>query len=154
MDEKYMRAAIREAKKAYDKEEVPIGAVIVKDGKIIARAHNLRESLKQACAHAEILAIQKACKKFDAWRLEDCDMYVTLEPCPMCAGAIINARIKNLYFGALEPKSGAAGSKLNLFSDYKFNHSVNVVSGVLEDECVDLLKDFFKMLRNRKIDID
>lgn len=154
MDEKYMRAAIREAKKAYDKEEVPIGAVIVKDGKIIARAHNLRESLKQACAHAEILAIQKACKKFDAWRLEDCDMYVTLEPCPMCAGAIINARIKNLYFGALEPKSGAVGSKLNLFSDYKFNHSVNVVSGVLEDECVALLKDFFKMLRNRKIDID
>lgn len=154
MDEKYMRAAIREAKKAYDKEEVPIGAVIVKDGKIIARAHNLRESLKQACAHAEILAIQKACKKFDAWRLEDCDMYVTLEPCPMCAGAIINARIKNLYFGALEPKSGATGSKLNLFSDYKFNHSVNVVSGVLEDECVALLKDFFKMLRNRKIDID
>ena len=154
MDEKYMRVAIREAKKAYDKEEVPIGAVIVKDGKIIARAHNLRESLKQACAHAEILAIQKACKKFDAWRLEDCDMYVTLEPCPMCAGAIINARIKNLYFGALESKSGAAGSKLNLFSDYKFNHSVNVVSGVLENECVALLKDFFKMLRNRKIDID
>lgn len=150
MDEKYMRAAIREAKKAYEKEEVPIGAVIVKDGKVIARAHNLRESSKQACAHAEILAIQKACKKLDAWRLEDCDMYVTLEPCPMCAGAIINARIKNLYFGAMEPKSGAVGSKLNLFTDYKFNHSVNTVSDVLEDECVALLKDFFKMLRNKK----
>lgn len=149
MEEKYMIAALREAKKAYDKLEVPIGAVIVKDGNIIARAHNLRETSKQACAHAEILAIQKACKKIGAWRLEDCDIYVTLEPCPMCAGAIINSRIKNLYFGAMEPKSGVAGSKFNLFSDYKFNHSVNVVPGVLENECVSLLKDFFKMLRNK-----
>ena len=150
MFEKYMRAALREAKKAYDKEEVPIGAVIVKNDKIIARAHNLRESSTQATAHAEILAINKACKKLGAWRLEDCDMYVTLEPCPMCAGALINARIKNLYIGAMDQKGGAVGSKLNLLTDYKFNHSVNVESGVLADECVEILRDFFKNLRNKK----
>ena len=151
---KFMDEALKQAEKALKKQEVPIGAVVVKDGKIISTGFNCRERKQNAIKHAEIIAIEKACKKLKSWRLEDCDMYVTLEPCPMCAGAIINARIKNLYFGALEPKSGAAGSKLNLFSDYKFNHSVNVVSGVLEDECVTLLKDFFKMLRNRKIDID
>lgn len=150
MIEKYMNLALKEARKAYDKDEVPIGAVIVKDDKIIARAHNLKEKNKQACAHAEILAIQKACKKLDAWRLEDCDMYVTLEPCPMCAGAIINSRIKNLYIGAMDPKSGAVGSKLNLLKDYKFNHTVNVFNGVLENECSTILKDFFKELRKRK----
>ena len=150
MIEKYMNLALKESKKAYDKDEVPIGAVIVKDDKIIARAHNLREKNKQACAHAEILAIQKACKKLDAWRLEDCDLYVTLEPCPMCAGAIINSRIKNLYIGAMEPKSGAVGSKLNLLKDYKFNHTVNVYFGVLENECSTILKVFFKELRKRK----
>lgn len=150
MVEYYMKLALNEASKAYKKNEVPIGAVIVKDDIVISRAHNLREISKQACAHAEILAIQKACKKLDAWRLEDCDMYVTLEPCPMCAGAIINARIKNLYIGAMEPKSGAAGSKLNLFKDYTFNHDVNVESGILKDECVDLLKCFFKELRSKK----
>lgn len=150
MIEKYMRLALKEAEKAYSKEEVPIGAVIVKDDKVIARAHNLREKNKQACAHAEILAIQKACKKLDAWRLENCDMYVTLEPCSMCAGAIINSRIKNLYIGAMEPKSGAVGSKLNLLKDYKFNHEVNVEVGILEDECSSILKKFFKELRNKK----
>ena len=150
MDEKYMRAAIREAKKAYDKEEVPIGAVIVKDGKIIARAHNLRESSKQACAHAEILAIQKACKKFDAWRLEDCDMYVTLEPCSMCAGALIQSRIKKVYIGTSDEKTGAAGSVLNLFEDYTFNHKVEVEKGIMLEQCETILKDFFKMLRKLK----
>ena len=150
MINKFMKLALKEAMKAYEKEEVPIGAIIVKDGIVIARAHNLRESSKQACAHAEILAIQKACKKLEAWRLEDCDMYVTLEPCPMCAGAIINARIKNLYIGAMEPKSGAVGSKLNLFADYTFNHKVNVECGICEEESVFMLKEFFKELRNKK----
>lgn len=150
MLEKYMKAALKEARKAYDKEEVPIGAVIVKDDKIIARAHNLRESSAEATAHAEILAIKKACKKLGAWRLEDCDMYVTLEPCPMCAGALINARIKNVYIGAMDQKGGAVGSKLNLLTDYKFNHTVNVESGILADECVKILQDFFKKLRNKK----
>ena len=149
MDKKFMKAAFKEAQKAYDKEEVPIGAVIVKDNKIIARAHNLRETKKQACSHAEILVIQKACKKLNAWRLENCDMYVTLEPCPMCAGAIINARIKNLYIGAMDEKSGAVGSKLNLLEDYKFNHKVDVETGIYEDECSKILKDFFKELRKR-----
>ena len=145
-----MKLALKEAKKAYDKDEVPIGAIIVKDDKVIARAHNLRETSKQATAHAELLAIQKACKKIDAWRLENCDMYVTLEPCPMCAGAIINARIKNLYIGAMDSKAGAVGSKLNLLSDFTFNHKVNVEKGILANECSSILTDFFKNLRNRK----
>lgn len=144
----FMKKALNEATKAFKKEEVPIGAIIVSNNKIIARAHNLREGTRQACAHAEILAIQKACKKLDAWRLEDCDMYVTLEPCPMCAGAIINARIKNLYIGAMDEKGGAVGSKLNLLEDFTFNHRVNVYKKVCEYECSKILKDFFKELRN------
>ena len=147
MNEKFMKEALKEAKKAYDKVEVPIGAVIVKDNKIIARAHNLRETKKQACAHAEILAIEKACKKLNAWRLEDCDLYVTLEPCTMCAGAIINARIKNLYIGAMDEKGGAVGSKINILKDIKLNHEVEVITGILKDECSSILKDFFKELR-------
>ena len=147
MDIKNMEEALKEAKKAFEKEEVPIGAVIVKDNRIISRAHNLRETKKQACNHAEILAIQKACKKIDAWRLEGCSMYVTLEPCPMCAGAIINARIKNLYIGAMDEKSGAVGSKLNLLKDYTFNHRVNFEVGIKENECSEILKNFFKKLR-------
>lgn len=150
MTEKYMKLALKEAKKAYEKEEVPIGAIIVKDDKVIARAHNLRETSKQSIAHAEILAIQKACKKLDSWRLEECDMYVTLEPCSMCAGAIINSRIKNLYIGAMDPKSGAVGSKLNLLEDYKFNHEVNFETGILNEECSTILSDFFKELRKKK----
>ncbi len=149
MEDKYMKVALKEAMKAFEKDEVPIGAVIVKDNKVIARAHNLRESLKQAYAHAEMLAIQKACKKLDAWRLEDCDMYVTLEPCPMCAGAIINSRIKNLYIGAMDPKSGAVGSKLNLIGDFTFNHTVNVEKGIMSEECSNILKNFFKNLRDK-----
>lgn len=148
----FMMLALKEAQKAYEKEEVPIGAVIVKDNKVIARAHNMKEISKQACSHAEILAIQKACKKIDAWRLEDCDLYVTLEPCPMCAGAMINARIKNLFIGAMDSKGGAVGSKLNLLSEYQFNHKVNVYSKVHEEECSKILKDFFKELRKKKLD--
>ena len=150
MNEKFMREALKEAHKAFDKAEVPIGAVIVRDGKVIARGHNLREVKNQACAHAEILAIEKACKKLKAWRLENCDMYVTLEPCAMCAGAILNARIKNLYIGAMEPKFGAVGSKLNLFKDFVFNHTVNVETGILEAECVQLVQEFFRKLRKEK----
>ncbi len=147
---KYMKEALKEAKKAYLKNEVPVGCVIVLNDKIIARAHNLRESKKQADAHAEILAIKKACKKIGDWRLEECSMYVTLEPCPMCSGAIINSRIRNLYFGAFDQKMGAAGSVLNLFN-YKFNHQVNVFPQVMEEECSEILKDFFKDLRNNKL---
>ena len=147
LNEKFMKEALKEAKKAYDKKEVPIGAVIVKDDKIIARAHNLRETKKQAIAHAEILAIEKACKKIGAWRLEGCDMYVTLEPCVMCAGAIINARIKNLYIGTMDEKGGAVGSKINILKDIKLNHVVEVESGICMDECSQILKDFFKELR-------
>lgn len=147
---KFMKQALKEAKKAYEKLEVPVGAVIVKDGKIIARAHNLKETKTDTTKHAEILAIQKASKKLESWRLLDCEMYITLEPCSMCAGAIINSRIKKVYIGALDEKTGAAGSVLNLFEDYKFNHKVEVEKGVMQKECENILKDFFKMLRKYK----
>ena len=147
MEEKFMKAALKEAKKAYDKLEVPVGAVIVKDGTIIARAHNLKETKFDTTKHAEILAIQKASKKLKSWRLLDCEMYVTLEPCSMCAGAIINSRIKKLYIGTLDPKTGAAGSVLNLFTDYPFNHKVEVETNILKLECEKILNDFFKKLR-------
>lgn len=148
--EKFMKEALKEAKKAYDKLEVPVGAIIVRDRKIIARAHNLKETKKDTTKHAEILAIQKASRKLESWRLLDCEMYVTLEPCSMCAGAIINARIKKLYIGALDEKTGAAGSVFNLFEDYKFNHNVEVEQGIMQDECEKILKDFFKKLREFK----
>lgn len=147
---KFMKQALKEAKKAYEKLEVPVGAVIVKDGKIIARAHNLKETKTDTTKHAEILAIQKASKKLESWRLLDCEMYITLEPCSMCAGAIINSCIKKIYIGALDEKTGAAGSVLNLFEDYKFNHKVEVEKGVMQKECENILKDFFKMLRKYK----
>ena len=147
---KFMKQALKEAKKAYEKLEVPVGAVIVKDGKIIARAHNLKETKTDTTKHAEILAIQKASKKLESWRLLECEMYITLEPCSMCAGAIINSRIKKIYIGALDEKTGAAGSVLNLFEDYKFNHKVEVEKGVMQKECENILKDFFKMLRKYK----
>ena len=127
-----------------------MGCVIVKDGKIIARAHNLKETKYDTTKHAEILAIQKASKKLESWRLIDCDMYVTLEPCPMCAGAIIQSRIKNLYYGACDEKTGAVGSVLNLMEDFKFNHIVNVEKGILKNDCENLLKDFFRELRRSK----
>lgn len=149
MEEKFMKEALKEAKKALDIEEVPVGAVIVKDGKIIARAHNTKETKKDATCHAEILAIQKACKKLGAWRLIDCEMYVTLEPCSMCAGALINSRIKKLYIGTDDNKTGACGSVLNLLEDYKFNHKIEVQKYILKDDAEKLLKEFFKFLRER-----
>lgn len=144
-----MKEALKEARKALELEEVPVGAIIVKDGEIIARAHNIKETKKDATCHAEILAIKKACKKLESWRLIDCEMYVTLEPCSMCAGAIINSRIKKLYIGTLDEKTGACGSVLDLLNDYKFNHKVEVKKYILKDECEALLKDFFKFLRER-----
>lgn len=144
-----MKEALKEAKKAFDIEEVPVGAIIVKDGKIIARAHNIKETKKDATCHAEILAIQKACKKIGAWRLTDCEMYVTLEPCSMCAGALINSRIKKIYIGTDDNKTGACGSVLNLLEDYKFNHKIEIEKYILKNECEKILKDFFKYLRER-----
>lgn len=150
MQEKFMKEALKEAKKAYDKLEVPVGAIIVKDGEIIARAHNLKETKFDTTNHAEIIAIQKASKKLKSWRLLDCEMYVTLEPCSMCAGAIINSRIKKVYIGANDEKTGAVGSVLNLFEDYKFNHNVEFEKGILKEDCENILKDFFKNLRKIK----
>ena len=138
--EKFMKEALKEAGKAYDKLEVPVGAVIVKDGKIISRAHNLKETKFDTTKHAEILAIQKASKKLNSWRLLDCEMYVTLEPCSMCAGALINSRIKKVYIGANDEKTGAVGSVFNLLEDYTFNHKVEVEKGILKDECEMVLK--------------
>ena len=145
-----MLEALKEAKKAYKKGEIPVGAVIVKDNKIIARAHNLKEIKKDTTKHAEIIAIQKASKNIEAWRLIDCEMYVTLEPCSMCAGAILQARIKNLYIGAMDEKTGACGSVLNLLEDYKFNHKVEIQRGLLADDSEYILKEFFKELRKKK----
>ena len=150
LKEKFMQEALKEAKKAYKKLEVPVGAVIVKNGEIIARAHNLKETKLDTTKHAEILAIQKASKKLKSWRLIDCEMYITLEPCSMCAGAIINSRIKKIYIGAMDEKTGAAGSKLNLFKDYTFNHDVEIEANVMQEECEKILKDFFKELRKLK----
>lgn len=150
LNEKFMKEALKEAKKAYNKLEIPVGAVIVKDGKIIARAHNQKETKFDTTKHAEILAIQKASKKLNSWRLNNCQMYVTLEPCPMCAGAIIQSRIKKVYFGTIDEKTGAVGSKLNLFTDYKFNHNVEYEKNVLNKECKQILQNFFKELRKSK----
>ena len=144
-----MREALKEAQKSLEEEEVPVGAVIVKDGKIIARAHNMKENKKDATCHAEILAIKKASKKLNSWRLLDCEMYVTLEPCSMCAGALINSRIKKLYIGTEDSKTGACGSVLNLLEDYKFNHKIEIEKYILKEECENLLKDLFKFLRER-----
>ena len=148
--EKFMKEAIKEAKKAYEKDEVPVGAVIVKDGKIIARAHNIKETKNDTTKHAEILAIQKASKKLETWRLYGCELYVTLEPCSMCTGALINSRIDKIYIGTMDEKTGACGSVLNLLKDYTFNHKVECEAGILKEECENLLKDFFKQLRRRK----
>lgn len=150
MEEKFMLEALKEAKKAYNKLEVPVGAVIVKDGQIIARAHNLKESKKDTTKHAEILAIQKASKKLNSWRLLDCEMYVTLEPCTMCAGAIIQARVGKLYIGTMDYKTGACGSVLNVLEDYPFNHKVEYETGILKEECENILQEFFKELRKNK----
>ncbi len=146
-----MKKALAQARVAYRKNEAPIGVVIVKDGKVIARAHNRRETGKNALYHAEILAINKACKRLGGWRLFECDMYVTLEPCLMCAGAIVQARIRNLYFGAYDPKGGAVGSLIDIPSLEGITQRVNTYGGILEEECSSLLKDFFKNLRKTKL---
>ena len=147
---RFMKSAIGQALKAKDLDEVPIGAVIVKDGKIIAKAHNLMEKTQIATAHAEVLAINKACKKLKSWRLDGAEMYVTIEPCPMCAGAIVNARIKKVYFGAYEKKSGAAESKFNVLSDSGLNHVTEFVGGIEEEKCADIIKSYFKAKRIKK----
>ena len=143
----YMQEALKQAKKAFNILEVPVGAVIVKDNTIIARAYNQKEKKTDTTQHAELIAIQKASKKLKSWRLNDCEMYVTLEPCPMCAGAIIQSRIRKVYIGTMDEKTGSCGSVLNLFEDYKFNHNVDVETGICKDECEKILKDFFKELR-------
>lgn len=149
-EEKYMRAAIREARKAGELGEVPIGCVIVWEDKIIGRGYNRRMVDHSALAHAEITAIRKACRKMGDWRLEDCEMFVTLEPCPMCAGAIVQARIPRVYIGSMNPKAGCAGSVLNLLNEKGFNHQVETEIGLLEEECSRMLRDFFRELRKRK----
>ena len=149
-DEYYMREALKEAEKARERNEVPIGAVIVVDGEIVSRAHNLRESEQNAIAHAELLAIERACEAIGTWRLEEAVLYVTLEPCPMCSGAILLSRVKRVVYGAPDPKAGCAGTLMNLLADSRFNHQSEVVSGVLQQECGGMLSDFFKDLRQRK----
>ena len=151
LNEKYMRAAMKEAHKAELKDEVPIGAVIVCDGKIIARAHNTRQTKQISTHHAEILCIEKACRKLNSWRLEGCDLYVTLEPCPMCAGAIQQSRIRKVVFGAYDPKGGLFGSNFNINEVKGLNHYPEVEGGILKEETAQLLKDFFKKKRERRI---
>jgi tRNA(adenine34) deaminase len=148
-DVRYMREAIEEAKKAESLREVPIGAIIVKNGEIIGRGHNLRESLRDPTAHAEMLAIKQASERLNAWRLLDCTLYVTLEPCPMCAGAILQSRIPRVVYGTDDPKAGCAGTLMNLLQDGRFNHRAEVTAYVLRDECSELLTGFFRALRNR-----
>mgnify|MGYP002472460818 FL=1 len=150
MDQRYMKEALKQAKKADKIDEVPIGCVIVYEDKIIARAYNRRNIDKNTLAHAELLAIKKASKVLGDWRLEDCTMYVTLEPCQMCAGAIVQARIKRVVVGSMNPKAGCAGSVLNLLQMDEFNHQVELEIGVMEEECSRMLKEFFKRLREEK----
>ncbi len=148
-DEKFMRAALKQAQKACDKGEVPVGAVVVRNGKIVARAYNTRETKKNAVNHAELIAIKKACKKLGGWRLWECDLYVTLEPCPMCAGAIVNSRIKRVVYGTTDKKAGCCESVINMF-ELPFNHKPEVLSGVLQSECAQILQSFFVSLREKK----
>jgi len=148
--EGFMEQALKEAEKARKKGEMPVGAVVVKDGVIISRGHNEKEAKNDSTLHAEITAIKRASKKLGSWRLTDCDLYVTLEPCTMCAGAIIQARIRNLYIGTSDLKAGAAGSVIDVFRVKEFNHRVDVVWGVLEEKCSSILSDFFKELRRAK----
>lgn len=149
-DEKFMKQAIKQAKKAYAIGEVPIGCVIVHDGKVIGRGYNRRTIDKNVLAHAEIQAIRKACRKMDDWRLEECTMYVTLEPCQMCSGAIVQSRMTKVVIGCMNPKAGCAGSILNLLQMEEFNHQVELEIGVLEEECSQMMKTFFKELRDAK----
>lgn len=148
-EEFFMKEALKEAKKAYKKEEIPVGAIIVKNGEIISRGHNLKESKLNTLKHAELIAIEKASKQLKGWRLEDCEMYVTLEPCAMCSGALINSRIKKVWIGTMDEKTGTCGSVLNLL-EYPFNHKVEIETGILQSECEKILKEFFKELRMKK----
>ena len=150
MEEKFMKEALKQARLAYNKLEVPVGAVIVKNGQVIAKAYNTKETKNDTTKHAEILAIQKASKKLGSWRLNNCEMYVTLEPCTMCAGALIQSRISKVYIGTMDAKTGACGSVLNVLEDYKFNHKVEVETGIMKEECEKILQDFFKELRKVK----
>lgn len=148
---KYMEQAIQEAQKAAAQDEIPIGAIVIDpDGKIIGRGYNQRELKEDATMHAEIIAIREACQVLKSWRLVDCSLFVTLEPCPMCAGAIINARLKNVFIGALDPKAGAAGSVIDLFGLEKLNHHPHVIRGLFKEECSQMLKDFFRAIRRKQ----
>lgn len=144
-----MQKALELAQKAFDEDEVPIGAVVVRNGEIVGTGYNKRDSQKNAMLHAETVAIYNACEKLGGWRLWECDLYVTLEPCPMCTGAIINSRIRNVYYGAKNPKAGACGSVINLF-DYPFNHKPNITSGLLEEECSKIMTNFFLKVREKR----
>ncbi len=148
-DERFMREALTLAAEAASEGEVPVGAVVVRGDEIVGRGYNRREGAKNALAHAELMAIDDACRRLGGWRLWQCDLYVTLEPCPMCAGAIINSRIQNVYYAAKDQKAGSVGSLTNLF-ELQYNHKPTVVSGVLEEECSAILSDFFKKLREKK----
>lgn len=149
-DEIFMKEAIKQAKKALKYDEVPIGAVVVRDNKVIATGYNKKVTKNNTILHAEIVALQNAMKKVGDWRLNDCTLYVTLEPCPMCAGACINARVKRIVFGAFDPKAGCCGTLYNLPEDKRFNHRSEVVGGIKQDECVMLLRDFFEKRRKMK----
>ncbi|NLK16982.1 MAG: nucleoside deaminase [Clostridiales bacterium] len=153
-DVRFMKEALKEARKAFLKDEVPVGCVIVKGGKVIARAHNQREGRQDATAHAELLCIKKACKKLGSFRLNGCELYVTLEPCPMCAGAIINARVERAVFGAYDPKAGCCGTLYDLLGCGKFNHTLKAVGGVMEEECSDILKRFFAEKRRAQRELN
>src|SRR5881392_4397240 len=152
-DEHFMREAFRMAKKAIEADEVPVGAVIVHAGKIIGRAYNQVESLKDATAHAEMLALTQAEAALGDWRLTDCDLYVTKEPCPMCAGAIVHTRVRRVVFGCSDTRAGAAGTVMNLLQHSSLNHQTQITSGVLQDECAAILQDFFRTKRNPKSDV-
>ncbi len=147
MKEKFMRLALKQAKMAEMKDEVPIGAIIVLNGKVIAKGHNLTEKTQIATRHAEIVAIEKACRKLKSWRLDGAELFVTIEPCPMCAGAIANARIKKVYFGAYEKKSGGAESKFDILTNSGLNHRVEFEGGILQNECSEIIKNYFRLKR-------
>ncbi len=150
IDEKYMKIALKEAQKALEIGEVPVGAVIVMNGKIIARGHNKRESNHDPLAHAELIAIKKASRKLEAWRLNECELYVTLEPCPMCAGAIMLSRLNRVIFGAYDEKGGAIGPQFNLFEEKVVNHTPLITGGICLEECRTIIKDFFSKKRTKK----
>ncbi|ACS98786.1 tRNA adenosine(34) deaminase TadA [Paenibacillus sp. JDR-2] len=149
-DQAWMQLAIEEAKKAEQIGEVPIGAILVKNGEVVGRGYNLRETNHDPTAHAEMVAIREACERLGAWRLLDCTLYVTLEPCPMCAGAIVQSRVKRVVYGTGDPKAGCAGTLMNLLQEPRFNHETELTSGVLQAECAELLTNFFRNLRNKR----